>query len=75
MECLAVGQVKRETLRVLHRPNYAFYAKIIESGLYFRADFIFVIEKEKKEGFIPVLTFYYNITFQNVKINKNVIMV
>jgi len=75
MKRLAVGQVKGETLRVLYRPNFALYAKIFKGSLYFRADFIFVIEKEKKEDFIPVLTFYYNITFQNVKIKKNVIIV
>jgi len=63
MERLAVGQVKGEALRVLYRPNFALYAKIFKGGLYFRADFIFVEKKEKKEGFILVLTFYYNITF------------
>jgi len=46
------------------------HTKIVEGFFDFWSDFVF--EKEEKDSFILVLTFFYNITFCRVKSKKNV---
>ena len=70
MERFSLTDIEREPLRPISRSNFTLHTKIVEGFFDFLSDFVF--EKEEKEGFILVLTFFYNITFYNVKDIKNV---
>ena len=70
VERFSLTYIERESLRPVSRSNFTFHTEIVEGFFDFLSDFVF--EKEEKEGFILVLTFFYNITFYNVKDMKNV---
>ena len=71
VECFSLTYIERESLRPVNGSNFTFHAEIAKGLFNFWSDFVFKKEEEK-EGFTLVLTFFYNITFQNVKCKKKV---
>ena len=70
VERFSLTDIEREPLRPISRSNFTLHTKIVEGFFDFWSDFVF--EKEEKDSFILVLTFFYNITFCRVKSKKNV---